>query len=56
VRLLRTALAAQPEPVTAEQLARNFARARTDRVADLLETLVTLGQARTLEDGRYTVG
>ncbi len=56
VRLLRTALAAQASPVTAEQLARNFARARTDRVADLLETLVTLGQARKLEDGRYTSG
>jgi hypothetical protein len=56
VRLLRTALAAQASPVTAEQLARNFARARTDRVADLLETLVTLGQARKLKDGRYTAG
>ncbi|MFA6173950.1 MAG: DNA methyltransferase [Kiritimatiellales bacterium] len=56
VRLLRVALAAAPSPVTAEELARSFARARTDRVADLLETLVTLGQARQLEDGRYSAG
>ncbi|MCF7848437.1 MAG: hypothetical protein K9M45_06265, partial [Kiritimatiellales bacterium] len=56
VRLLRTALAATAAPVTAEELARTFTRARTDRVADLLETLATLGQARKLEDGRYSAG
>jgi len=56
VRLLRAALAAQPAPVTAEELARSFTRAQTNRVADLLETLVTLGQARKLDGVRYTVG
>ncbi len=56
VRALRDALAAQPSPATAEQLARTFNRANTNRVADLLETLATLGQARQLEDGRYTTG
>jgi hypothetical protein len=56
VRLLRAALAAHPAPVTAEELARSFARAQTNRVADLLETLTDLGQARKLEDGRYTAG
>ncbi len=55
VRLLRTALAA-PAPVTAEELARTFTRARTDRVAELLETLAALGQARKMDDGRYTTG
>jgi len=54
VRELRTALAAAPAPVTAEELARTFSRARTDRVTELLETLATLGQARQLDDGRYS--
>lgn len=56
VQTLRAALAAAPSPATAEQLARSFSRARTDRVADLLETLATLGQAQKMADGRYAVG
>jgi len=39
-----------------KELARTFTRARTDRVADLLETLAALGQARRMDDGRYLVG
>ena len=39
-----------------EELARNFVRAQTARVADLLETLTDLGQARKLSDDRYTTG
>ena len=34
-------------------MARLFLRARTQTVTELLETLVSLGQARLLEDGRY---
>ncbi|MDF7826413.1 hypothetical protein P4B35_20455 [Pontiellaceae bacterium B12227] len=56
VQTLRAALAAAPGPVTAEQLARTFSRARTDRVADLLETLATLGQAQKMPNGRYSAG
>jgi hypothetical protein len=56
VRLLRAALAAKPAPVTAEELARSFTRARTNRIADLLETLTDLGQARKLGDDRYFMG
>lgn len=56
VQALRAALAAAPSPVTAEELARTFSRARTDRVADLLETLAALGQAQHMEGGRYTSG
>jgi len=56
VRELRAALATAPTPVTAEELARTFTRARTDRVADLLETLAALGQARQMDDGRYSAG
>ena len=56
VRELRTALSTASGPVTAEELARTFTRARTDRVADLLETLAALGQARRMDDGRYSDG
>jgi hypothetical protein len=37
----------------ASQVAAAFAAAPADRVAELLETLVTLGQARALDDGRF---
>lgn len=50
VQALRDALQQQPEPTTAEQLARSFKKARTDRVEDLLETLTSLGQARKLDN------
>ncbi|MEW6486662.1 MAG: hypothetical protein AB1578_01950, partial [Thermodesulfobacteriota bacterium] len=48
------ALAAAVAPATPEALARTFQGARSDRVSDLLETLASLGQARRLEDGRYS--
>ena len=50
---VRDALAAFQGPATAEQVARSFKSAGTDRVTDLLDTLVSLGQCRALEDGRY---
>lgn len=53
---VRTALAAQRGPVTPAELAKQFQRARLDRVEDLLDTLVSLGQARDLPDGRFVAG
>jgi hypothetical protein len=50
---VRAALSSSPAGLTPDQLARSFQRARVDRVADLLETLVSLGQAREVADGRY---
>jgi hypothetical protein len=50
---VRAMLAEQPTGLTPEQLARVFLRANTQRVADMLKTLVSLGQARTLEGDRY---
>jgi hypothetical protein len=50
---VRAALAAAAAPATPEALARTFQGARSDRVAELLDTLASLGQARRLEDGRY---
>ncbi len=40
-------------PATAEHVARSFTRARTERVVELLDTLVSLGQCLALDDGRY---
>lgn len=56
VRAVREALAAQAAPVTAAELARHFVRARAAKVGELLKTLVTLGQARELEGGRFAGG
>ena len=50
---VRGALDAFHGPATAEQVARSFTRARTERVVALLDTLASLGQCRALEDGRY---
>jgi hypothetical protein len=50
---VRAALAALGGPASAAQVAATFAGAPPDRVAELLETLVTLGQARSNADGGY---
>nr|VFJ75607.1 MAG: hypothetical protein BECKFM1743C_GA0114222_108601 [Candidatus Kentron sp. FM]VFJ75715.1 MAG: hypothetical protein BECKFM1743A_GA0114220_108652 [Candidatus Kentron sp. FM]VFK22649.1 MAG: hypothetical protein BECKFM1743B_GA0114221_108732 [Candidatus Kentron sp. FM] len=54
VRLLRAALDQYPEPATGQQLAKTFKGAERKRVAEILETLVAMGQARE-EAGRYAV-
>jgi len=40
----------------AEDIARRYRNAPTAQVGDLLETLVSLGQARRAGEGRYAVG
>ena len=55
IRRVRETLAAQPGPVSAEQLARQFQRAQTKRVAEVLDALAGLGQVRQAEDGRFLV-
>jgi hypothetical protein len=52
-RAVRAALAAQRAPTRAEEVAAQFVRARRDRVAEVLETLVSLGQARQAGRGLY---
>ena len=52
-RAVRAALAAHVGAVTPEQLAKNFSRAKVERVTELLETLASLGQAREVEEGRF---
>ncbi|HAS81928.1 MAG TPA: hypothetical protein DCS43_04455 [Verrucomicrobia bacterium] len=56
VRVLREVLAAQVGPATAETIARQFIRARKDRVEELLQTLVALGQAREISAGQFLAG
>jgi hypothetical protein len=53
VQAVRAALATNGGGMTPEQLARTFQRGQTKRVSELLETLVSLGQAREVTDGRY---
>jgi hypothetical protein len=50
---VREVLADQPAPADAEQIARQFRRARTTQVAELLETLAALGQVQQPEPGRF---
>lgn len=54
-RAVRNALAAQSAPATAAQLAKSFkgGKGRAARIGELLETLVSLGQAREVETGRF---
>lgn len=54
-RALRQVLAARKGVVTAKELARSFVRARVERIEELLQTLVSLGQAREVGAGRFTV-
>lgn len=50
---VRSALEGSAAPATPEQVARGFQRARTERVAELLDTLASLGQCRRTPDGRF---
>ena len=50
---VRAALSAVPAGMTPAQLAKTFLRGQAKRVSELLDTLVSLGQARALPDGRY---
>ena len=52
-KAVRNALAARAGVVTPAQLAKSFQRARVDRIEELLQTLVLLGQARQVEEGKY---
>jgi hypothetical protein len=53
-RAVRLALASQRGVVTPRELASAFQRGNVNRIQELLQTLVSLGQAREVGDGRYT--
>jgi hypothetical protein len=50
---VRAALAALDRPATVEQVAAAFVDAPSERAAELLETLASLGQVAVREDGRF---
>ena len=50
---IRQALTARGQPATPEEIATGFSRAKKDQVAEILETLVTVGQARQTKGGKY---
>jgi hypothetical protein len=52
-KAVRAALVAQRAPAGVEQVAAQFVRVRRGRVAEVLETLVSLGQARQAGRGMY---
>lgn len=47
-------LQAATKPVTPAELAKSFTRANVDQLAELLETLVSLGKAREVKAGRFS--
>lgn len=54
VRVVETALAGEGRPATAAALAKRFARAKPNDIAEILHTLVTLGRARAGDlDGTF---
>ena len=53
VQAVEAALAAMPGAVTSAALAKTFTRAPVAAVAEILETLATLGRARREANGRY---
>jgi hypothetical protein len=53
---VRSALVALGQPASAAEVAAAFAAAPPERVAELLETLVTLGQARQTDEGWFMAG
>ncbi len=52
-KAVRAALTSDSGVVTADQLAKRFRSAKKDKIAELLETLVSLGQARKVEEGKF---
>jgi hypothetical protein len=52
-KAVRATLAAAEAPAGAEQIAAHFVRARRNRVQEVLDTLVSLGQARQAGASRY---
>jgi hypothetical protein len=53
VQAVETALHAAGKPSTPGELAKQFKRAKPESVAEILETLVTLGRARK-QDGKFS--
>ncbi len=55
VAAVRQMLQLQPAPRTSTAVAKQFKAAKANTVEELLDTLVAIGQARILPDGRYAM-
>jgi hypothetical protein len=55
VQSVRSALEAASGSATADEIAKMFSRAKRKDVAQILETLASLGQAQRLPEGTYTL-
>jgi hypothetical protein len=53
LRQVRAALEQSAAPATPGELARSFRGAQADRVAELLDALAAMGQARRIDGGSY---
>jgi hypothetical protein len=50
---VEASLATIAAPADETDIAKQFTRTKKERIAELLETLTSLGKARELGDGRY---
>ena len=50
---IRQQLTSSREPLTAADMAKRFSRAKSDRIEELLQSLVILGSAREVDGDRY---
>ncbi len=53
IRAVRTELESLRQPINSDEMASRFLRAPKIAVAEILETLVAVGKARSTDDGRY---
>lgn len=52
-RAVRAVLQSRGQPALPAEIAKSFAGAQAEKVAELLETLAALGQARLASEGKY---
>jgi hypothetical protein len=50
---VRQQLLTSAQPVTADELAKHFLRGNSDRIDEVLQSLVITGNAREVRGGRY---
>lgn len=55
IRAVRVELEAIRVPVASAEVSARFVRAPKAAVGEILETLVAVGKARQLDDGRYAI-
>ena len=54
VQVVEAALHRSGDAVTPAEMAKQFSRAKTEAIAEILQTLVTLGRARKIAENKYS--